>query len=414
MFGLFSKKRIYLDYASATPILPEALRAMNFAERLFANPGAIHKDGVAARKTLESAREEIARELGCRARQITFTSGLTESNNLAILGHARKLRLSGKALEETHWVVSSIEHDSVLECFAEVERLGGTVSFIDPDKDGRFSPEILQRALRPETIFVSIGWANNEIGVVQPLSELARTLRGHEGKGKILFHSDAGQAPLYLSPQVHTLGVDMLSLGGGKLYGPRSCGALYVEELNTLAPILLGGGQERGLRAGTEDVVPVVGFAKAFGIISAEQKTENIRLRKLRDLLATELQASIPGLIINGNLKHVLPHMLNISIPSISSEYIVLALDRKGIAISTKSACRAGENSSHVVAALALAAESLLRPPKLQAKGGAKAAGKEWRARNTLRLSLGRETTKRDIARGIEALKSTVKAHPAP
>lgn len=392
MFGLFSKKRTYLDYASATPLLSEALHAMTAAEVAFANPGAIHKDGVEAKRVLEGAREGIARELGCKARHIAFTSGLTESNNLAILGYARKLQLSGVRLAETHWIASSIEHDSVLECFGEIERLGGKVSFIDPDKDGRFNSMTLARALRFDTVFVSIGWGNNEIGVMQPLSELARTIRAHESKRTIIFHSDGGQAPLYLSPQVHTLGVSMLSLGGGKLYGPRSCGVLYVEEPECLAPILLGGGQERGLRAGTEDVVPAVGFAKALEMISKERKKENTRLRTLRDTLAHGLSARIPELIINGDLRHVLPHMLNVSIPDISSEYIVLALDREGIAISTKSACRASESSSHVVTAL------------ISADGSTN----EWRAQNTLRFSMGRETERKDVPRVVDTLTKAI------
>ncbi len=387
MFGFFRKRRVYLDHSSATPILPEVLRAMGRAEESFANPGGIHKEGVEAKKTLEAARDAVALELGCKSRQIIFTSGLTESNNLAILGHARKLEAAGRKIDSTHWIVSSIEHDSVLECFSEIEKMGGSVTFIDPDADGRFSADILSRAIRPETVFVSIGWANNEIGVLQPLSDLARVVHGKRAGQTILFHSDAGQAPLYLSPQVHTLGVDLLSLGGGKLYGPRSCGVLYVEAPDSLLPILFGGSQEKGLRAGTENVVPAAGIAKALELISIDRKNESTRLKELRDLLVKELEKAIPKLLVNGNLKHTLPHMLNISIPDISSEYITLALDHDGIAISTKSACRSAEGSSHVVAAL---------------------GGEEWRARNTLRFSLGKDTTKSDILRTSEVLVSSI------
>ena len=388
------KERIYMDYASATPLLSESLRAMNAAEEHFANPGAIHEDGVRAKRTLEDAREAIARELGAKPRQIVFTSGLTESNNLAILGLVRKLQLSGKSIGGTHWIVSAIEHDSVLECFSEVERLGGIVTFIDPSQEGLISPEAITRTLRPETVFVSIGWANNEIGVVQPLAHIARSIEKHTATShSIIFHADAGQAPLYISPQVHTLGVDMLSLGAGKLYGPRTIGALYVKEPDTLAPMHLGGGQERGLRAGTEDVVPAVGLAKALKVISEERKDEYVRVQKLRDALLKGLSQKIPGLVVNGAIKHMLPHMLNISIPDISSEYVVLSLDREGIAISTKSACRSGERSSHVVQAL---------------------GGPSWRSENTLRFSLGRSTTDKDIWRASETLERSLKAYLKP
>ena len=377
MFELFERKRIYLDYASATPVLPEALCTMNDAQQFFANPGSIHADGVRAQDILERARASVALELGAKARQVVFTSGLTESNNLAILGYARKLQYLKKSLGETHWIVSAIEHASVIEAFGELERMGGTVTFISPDQSGLISASTLQHALHLNTVFVSIGWGNNEIGIVQHLSQLSRII--HNQNENILFHSDAGQAPLYLSPQVHTLGVDLLSLGSGKLYGPRGVGALYVENPEKLEPIILGGGQEKGLRAGTEDPALATGFAKAFEILSKERKTEAARLLKLRDHLAHEITESVPGVAINGDLKHSLPHMLNISIPDISSEYIVLALDHAGMSISTKSACREGEkNESHVVAALAVGKVD------------------RWRAHNTLRISLGRGTDWRD------------------
>ena len=396
----FEQKRIYLDHASATPLAREVSSAPQEGEAFFANPGGIHADSVQARKKLESARGEIARELGCKPREVVCTSGLTESNNLAILGFARKLLLTGDSLAKTHWVVSAIEHDSVLECFGEVERLGGKVSFVNPDERGIISPEYVERTLRPETVFVSIGWANNEIGVVQPLRAIAQVLQARSGAKPIVFHSDAGQGPLYLFPHVHTLGVDLFALGGGKLYGPRTAGVLYVGKPDVLAPVLLGGSQEMGLRAGTEHLVPVVGFARALEIISKERKEEGARLQELRDMLARELSSRIPNLVVNGDLKHVLPHMLNVSIPDVSAEYVVLALDRDGISISTKSACREGESSSHVVAALSDAASK------------AHAEESEWRARNTLRFSLGRGTTRNDIMRAAESLERIVQSYP--
>ncbi len=394
--ALSKASRIYLDFASATPLLPSVLREMHAAEALIGNPGSIHAEGVAAARVLERARDRVAAELGCKARQIIFTSGLTESNNLAILGYGRKLTLAGVSLSGTHWITSSIEHDSVLECFGEIERLGGRVTFVDPNKGGIVTPESIANALRADTVFVSVGWANNEIGTVAPLSKIASAIRAFEhshpggaANGKrIIFHSDAGQAPLYLSPQVHTLGVNMLSLGAGKLYGPRTSGALFVRDPLSIAPMIVGGGQEKGLRAGTEKVAAAVGCAKALEVLRRERVEETKRLRDLRDHFVRNLAMYIPGMYMNGDVRHALPHMLNISIPGErTGEYLVLQLDHAGISVSTKSACRSGEAKSHVVAALA----SL--------------GGEEWRATNTIRFSLGRSTTKRDLARALSALK---------
>src|SRR3989338_8829828 len=441
MFGF--KKRIYLDYASATPVHPNALRAFTDASRIFPNPGAIHAEGVAAKRALTEARESLARHLGCKARELIFTSGLTEANNIALSGLARGLaqtlesgvakrvlsengnlhlgrasddvsvsgrgfaknttplfsaglELRKRSLTDTHWIVSSIEHSSVLECFAEIERMGGTVSHVEPDAKGIVRAEEVAVLLRPSTVIVSVGWGNNEIGTIQPLAAIARTLRAYEKTTSltcvhksdlsgIIFHSDAGQAPLYRSPQVHSLGVDMLALGSGKLYGPRGIGCLYVNNRASLSATMFGGGQERGLRSGTEDVALAAGFAAAFDEITAGREVESKRLRLLRDNFAREIIARIPGVVINGDLKHALPHMLNISVlGERTGEYLVLALDHAGLALSTKSACREGEASSHVVAAL---------------------GAEPWRASNTLRFSLGRGTTEREIKRTLSILE---------
>ena len=392
MFDILHR-RIYLDYASAPPVLYEAVRAMCSAESFAGNPGAIHGEGVMAKTKLEEARTRIAGLLGIKTRELVFTSGLTESNNLAILGFARKLLLSGGNLDDTHWIVSAIEHDSVLECFAEIERLGGSVSHANPDMYGSIKPQEIARLLRKETVFVSVGWANNEIGTIQPLTKIAHILRAHEKSHGtyVAFHTDAGQSPLYLSTVVNSLDVDFLALGANKLYGPHGIGALFVSSRLTgragIAPVILGGAQEKGIRAGTESVALAAGFVAAFEVVARERDAEAKRLRELRDMLSAELSARIPDLVLNGNLEHSLPHMLNVSIPSISSEYLVLALDRAGIALSTKSACREGDQASHVVAEL---------------------GGESWRAKNTLRFSLGKETIQSDIERTAQALRQTV------
>lgn len=391
MRNLFARRPIYLDYASATPVLPQAARAELRAQALVGNPGSIHAQGVAAKAALEEARSSIARQLGCKTREIVFTSGGTEANNLAILGFARAVSMSKGGLDDTHWIVSAIEHPSVLECFAEIERLGGAVDFVDPDSAGVIQPEAVERLLRKETAFVSIGWGNGEIGTIQPLAKIAHVLRSHEEKHAttVAFHTDAGQAPLYDAAHPRSLGVDLLTLDSGKLYGPRGVGALYLTDRATLKAMQLGGKQERGLRAGTENVALAKGFAAAFAAVAAEREAETARLSELREGFARRIIERIPGAAVNGALKRSLPHLLNISIPDINSEYVVLALDRAGISISTKSACREGEEQrSHVVEAI---------------------TKDIWRSRNTLRFSLGRGTSKRELDRVIEILAELVR-----
>lgn len=388
------RRRVYLDHASATPLAKEAQAAVVGASSFFANPGGVHAEALSARASLEESRARIAAHLGVKAREVVFTSGLTESNTLAIVGYARALEQVRRTLEGTHWIVSAIEHASVLECFAEVERMGGTVSHLLPDAKGRITPATLAAALRAETVFVSIGWANSEIGVVQPLSALSRVLRAHERAmgGKVAFHSDAGQAPLYLSPHVHTAGLDLCGFGAGKLYGPRGVGSVFIAGTTQLAPVLFGGGQERGVRPGTEDVALAAGFAAALDTVARERASEAQRLRPLRNELARTICTHVSGAIVNGNLAHALPHILNVSIPGVQSEYLVLLLDRAGFALSTKSACRESEGESHVVAALL--AETERADP--------------WRAHGTLRISLGRSTTFADLSAFARALVASV------
>lgn len=387
----FTRNRVYMDYASSTPLREEAREAMRAAEEFYGNPNSIHKDGVRAKEVLEESRTRIAGELGCKPRELIFTSGITESNNLAILGFARALEKKG-ALAGSHWIVSSIEHASVLEPFREVRERGGAVSYVEPDERGIVLPKRVREALRPETVFVSVGWANNEIGTIQPLSDIAAVLASHEKSTgtRVLLHSDAGQGPLYLFAQVHTLSVDLFSFGASKLYGPHGIGALYVSSRAKLDPLILGGGQERDLRSGTESVSLAAGFAAAVLCAAGERGSESLRLAALRDLLKIKLLESVPGLVVNGDMKHALPHMLNISLPHIDGEYAVLVLDREGISASTKSACSEGEDKeSHVIRALVKAS----------------AAEDSWRARSSIRFSLGKSSSGADITRVARALK---------
>lgn len=386
----FAAKRIYMDYASAPLVSRAALDAMRRAERLGGNPGGIHTEAVHAMHSLDESRTSIASQLGVKAREIILTSGLTESNNLAILGVARSLERTRRTLKGTHWIVSAIEHTCVLDSFGEIERLGGVVSHVQPDEKGRITPSSVASCLRPETVMVSVGWANNEIGTVQQLSKIQSVIEKHEKMHgtRVLLHSDAGQAPLYISSTAHSLGVDLLSLGGNKLYGPHGIGALYVGSRADIVRITQGGPQERKLRPGTESVALAAGFAAAYAWVTNVREREARRIGNIRNSMAVSLQGCIPGLVINGDTEYALPHMLNVSIPNIQSEYVTLALDRAGVAVSTKSACREGEESeSHVVAALGQDA---------------------WRARNTLRFSLGYEITEKDARKAVQALKGIV------
>jgi cysteine desulfurase len=386
-----SSGRIYLDYASAPPVCDAALRAMREGEILVGNPGAIHEEGVRANAALMSARERIAKMLAIKSREIVFTSGLTDSNNLAIIGAARAIESQRRSLAGTHWLVSAIEHASVLECFSEIERLGGTISHIEPDAHGIISSDAIARALRPESVFVSVAWANNEIGTIQPLSHIAEAIAAHEKSHgtTILLHADAGQAPLYEASVFESLGIDLLSLGGNKLYGPHGVGALALSNRAHLVRVIQGGPQERALRPGTENVALALGMAAAYEAVASKRTGESKRVRQLRDELHHAIIAAIPQTIVNGDLRRALPHMLNISIPGINSEYVVLALDRADIALSTKSACREGEERrSHVVEAL----------------GGSRDVSSEERAQTTLRFSLGAETRSEDVERTAREL----------
>lgn len=389
--SFFARRRVYLDYASATPIHADSSTAWMRASVLVGNPGGIHQEGVKAAKVLEGARAQVAHVFGCKPQEIIFTSGGTEANNLAIVGRARNIALLTKtntdtSLSGTHWAVSAIEHPSVLDCFGEVERMGGEVTYIEPDSHGVITAGAVAIVLKKETVCVSVGWANSEIGTIMPIAEIARAIRTHEGKHKteVMFHSDAGQAPLYLPTTAHSLGIDVLTLDSGKLYGPRGVGALYISPRTQLSPILHGGGQEHGLRPGTENVALVYGFASALVHIATIREAESKRVRTLRNSLCTDLISMVPQIVLNGDLEHSLPHMLNISISNIQSEYITLALDHAGFAVSTKSACMEGQESeSHVVSAL---------------------GGDSWRAKNTLRISLGEETRSHDLGRFLSTL----------
>jgi cysteine desulfurase len=289
-----------------------------------------------------------------------------------------------------HFITSVIEHSSVLECFRELEEAGAKVDYAPVKENGVINPEVIAKFLKPETVLVSIGFANNEIGTIQPLRKIAGKIREHNGtpnkKIKTLFHTDASQAPLYLDCTASRIDVDLMTLDGHKMYGPKGVGLLYHRRGLKLLPILHGGGQEGGLRSTTENVPSIIGFAKAFEIAVSKREKETIRLAKLRDYFFSEME----NCIINGDLLERLPNNVNISVLGLDTEFAVLKLDVAGIACSTKSSCLGSEGGSYVVRAL----------------GNGSSA--EERALSTLRFTFGRDTTKKDVEFLLKILRQIV------
>lgn len=385
-------ERRYLDFAAATPVSTQARAAMERIE-LIANPEGIHTDALRAKEMLERARADVARICAVPASTIHFTSGATEGNNIALQGCFRAWR-NQHPRDGAHVVVSAIEHASVLEPIRLLEReYGVRVTYVKPTAEGRLRAEDVCAALTPGTMLVSVGWANGETGVVQPLSTIAQGIRAHEKahETRILFHSDAGQAPLYLATTILSLGVDVLTLDSGKLYGPRGIGALYVKDSSILAPITFGGGQEAGLRPGTVPLTLAVGFAAALTESAAKRKEESARLSQVRATFMRLLKSGLGAheqLVVNSPESHTLPHIVNFSLKDIDAEYVALMLDGRGLSISTKSSCEEGERESHVVRAMVDGADA-------------------WRAQTTLRFSFGVATRDVDAQHAAEV---TVKA----
>ncbi|PIQ68792.1 MAG: cysteine desulfurase NifS [Candidatus Taylorbacteria bacterium CG11_big_fil_rev_8_21_14_0_20_46_11] len=395
-----ARKRIYLDYASTTPLDSRVQRVMEaYFSKTFGNPSSIHAEGVEAKKALDGARISVARSLEGRSEEVVFTSGGTEANNLAIFGvvdslantHGREYLLKRG---RPHVVTTTIEHASILEPLRELEKQGRCdVTYVEVEPRGIIQPERIISALRANTVLVSVQYANNEIGTIQPIRKIGQMLQSFRStkrsaqrstlnvaKNRIpIFHTDACQAPLYLRCLVNALGVDLMTLDGHKMYGPKGIGVLYVRRGTPLAPILLGGGQEKGMRSTTENIPAVVGFAEALRIATGEREKESIRITKLRNhLYSCMLKDMKIDFVVNGSMKEGerLPNNLNVSFPGIDTEFLTLQLDASGVAVSTKSSCLTGEKESYVVKALG---------------GGARSAGA------TLRFTLGRHTTKKEI-----------------
>jgi len=395
-------KSIYLDYASITPVDPKVRKEMDKWNKEPLNPSSIHLLGVKAKKALDMARKGAADFLHAHPDEIVFTSGGTEANALALEGVAKAAQQNGIA--RPHLIISAIEHSSILETANMLEKHGVEVTRLSVDGNGLVSLNELKKAVKPETFLISIMTANNEIGTIEPIREIAKVIRdarkrfeseapdtsfvrppgepserelglgnrGMAGRKNVsgaearypLFHTDACQAALYEEMNVDKLGVDLLTLDGSKICGPRGIGALYVKRGTPIEPLIYGGGQERGLRAGTENVPGIIGFAKALELIKKQEgksKKESARVSELRDYFESEVKKLYLDAKVNAVDAPRMPHISNISFPKTDAEMLVLRLDAKGIAISTKSACLRDEDESYVLRAIGADSKSSLR-----------------------------------------------------
>jgi len=373
-------KKIFLDHAATTPADPRVVEAMlPFFSESFGNPSSIHSLGLETRTAVAEAREKVARLIGAASDEIVFTSGGTEADNLAIKGVAQANAQKGK-----HIVTTRIEHHAVEESCRYLEKHGFKVTLVGVDQDGLVHPGDVEKAITPETILISVMHANNEVGTIQPIAEIGKLAR----KRGVYFHTDAVQTVGHIPAMVDELGVDLLAVSAHKLYGPKGVGVLYVRKGTRIVSFLHGGGQERGLRASTENVPGIVGLGKAAEIAQAEMDAESKHVTRLRDKLIKGILERIPQVRLNGHPTQRLPNNVNISVASVEGESLAVSLDLEGIAVSTGSACSSeAMEPSHVLTAMGVPVEL---------------------ARGSVRFSLGRENTDAEIDRVLEAFPRIV------
>lgn len=371
---IFRKRRVYADAAAATPLSAHARRELIRLLALAGNAGALHAEGVAARRELEAARERIASAIGAHADEIIFTASGTEANNLALQGIVRPLVRASKnaplqrdiprsSAEHSsslvpHVVTTAIEHQSVLEPLRALAREGAELTEVGVDREGFVDLEQLQAALKPTTALVSVQLVNSEVGTIEPIKEIAKLLR-KQGR-PIYLHTDASQAPLWLELNVERLGVDLMTLDAQKVLGPKGVGCLYVRRGTDIEPVLWGGKQEQGVRAGTENVALAGSFAVALADAQQSAARNARTVAALREYVWQELKRAIPEVLLNGPKLGPgrAANNLNVSVPGLEAQMAVLALDALGVAASTRSACSIGEQEpSHVIEALGIAPE---------------------------------------------------------
>jgi len=373
-------RRVYMDHSATTPMRREVLEAMTpYFDRVFGNASSFHSFGQEARKAVEDAREKLAGLIGAQSEEVVFTSGGTESDNLAIVGVAKAYRKKG-----AHIITCAIEHHAVLNTCRALEKQGFELTVVGVDGHGLVNPQALRDAIRPDTTLVSIMLANNEVGVIEPVAELAAV--AHEAGA--LFHTDAVQAMGKIPVNVEDLGVDLLTMSGHKFHGPKGVGALYRRKGTRIRPLMQGGHHERNIRPGTENVPGIVGMATALELACIEMPREAERLAGLRDRLQNGLQERIEDVLVNGHPTQRLPHLTNVSVMGVEGESMLLSLDGHGIAAATGSACTSGSlEPSHVLMAMGI-------PPEV--------------AHGSLRFSLGRMNTEQDVDHVLEVLPGVV------
>jgi len=374
-------QRIYLDHNATTPLLPAVIeRMMAVLRDEFGNPSSVHHFGQQAKALLDDARSEVANLIGAEPSEVLFTSGGTEADNIAIRGAAEALETTGRR----HLVASAIEHEAVLNTLKALAKRGWRTTLLTVDQSGIASPAALREALAEDTAVVSVMHANNEIGTIQPIAELARL--AHE-RGA-LFHTDAVQSAGKIPVDVKALGVDLLSMSAHKFYGPKGVGALWIRRGLRVMPLLTGGRQERSRRAGTENVAGIVGMGVAARTASGKMEDEGRRLSALRDRLEAGILRSVPGTAVNGSASARVPNTTNISFDRTEAESLLIALDLQGVAVSTGSACSSGTlEPSHVLKAMGF---------------------NSHRTQNSIRFSLGAANTEAEIVRVIGVLPGIV------
>ncbi|MDO8601015.1 MAG: cysteine desulfurase family protein [bacterium] len=384
-------KEVYLDHAATTYLDPRVKIVMEpYWEADFGNPAALYRPGRIAKDAVEGARATVAKIFNCRADDVIFTAGSTEADNLAIFGTARAHQHLGK-----HIITSAIEHHVIMNSLDAIKKEDFEVSFAPVDEEGILKLDELEKNIRPDTIIVSVMYANNEIGTIQPIAEIGKLIKRIREERKaagnqtpIFFHSDAAQAAGFLDLDVQKLGVDLFVVSGSKIYGPKGIAAMFVRQGVRIKPIFYGGGQERNIRSGTESVPLIVGMAEALRLADEEREKESARLAELRDYLIKRLTTEIPKTILNGHPIKRLPNNVNVSVLDIEGEGVILYLDAEGIYISTGSACTSLTlDPSHVILALG-------RPYE--------------HAHASLRFTLGKRTTKEDLDYVMEVLPRVV------
>jgi cysteine desulfurase len=375
-------RRVYLDYSATTPVKEEVLKEMipYFTEN-FGNPSSLYTIGLEAKAAVDKARAQVARLINADEKEVYFTGCGSEADNWTLFGVANAMKAKGKG---NHIITSRIEHHAILHSCQFLEKNGFEVTYLDCEKDGTITPESLEAAIREDTILVSIMFVNNEIGTVEPVKELAEVAHKHG----IIFHSDAVQALGNVHIDVKELGIDMMSMSGHKIYGPKGIGALYMRKGIKIPNYIHGGAQEMGKRAGTENLAGIVGFGKAAELAMNNLDKHIAHCSELRNYLIEEIKKNIPDVVVNGNMEHRHPGNANVTFEYIEGESILLLLDSFGIAVSTGSACSSKSlEPSHVLTAIGVPDEMI---------------------HGTIRFTVGDFTTKEDIDYVIECLIKVV------